>query len=356
MKVQVIYPGATWAVYEVAIGYVEALQELGHTVRVFNFHDTYAVWTDFFNFLHTRKGGTFPPDAATMWASKMSIIDMIEFLPDVVLVITGLAWHKRAYMLAHCLDVPVAVLFTESPYMDDQQALIASKGFVRLAFVNEKTSVATFAEKAPDVPTVYLPHSFSTKRHRVFDVEQEYRSDLFFHGTRWDERGALLDAIDLPGRDVHISTARFVTRVDLETGLERQTVEGEVIPNDELVKWYNGTKIALNHHRRDVWGGGLVAAHAAYSLGPRAFEIAATRTCQLCDDQRQELVDVFGDSVATYANAQELNRKAEYLLSHDDERTDMASAALERVRACSFLNRAREIMIPAIEQHIMRGA
>ena len=119
-------------------------------------------------------------------------------------------------------------------------------------------------------------------------------------------------------------------------------------PNTELVKYYQSTKIALNHHRQTttVDSDALISGK---SLGPRAYEIAACGAFQLCDTTRPELAEVFGDSVATYHDRADLMGKIDYYLGHDAERVDMARAAYERVKPCSFYNRAYDCVLPVLE-------
>jgi spore maturation protein CgeB len=194
-----------------------------------------------------------------------------------------------------------------------------------------------------DVPIHYLPHSFDPARHYPHRVNGEYKTDIFFYGTLWPERKELIDQLDLSAYNASVGLALF----NRTAGDEMP----RVIDNDDMVLWYSGTKIALNHHRT-VMIGGTEHVQNPYSLGPRAFEIAACGAFQLCDDARPELRDVFGDSVATYSDVDDLQGKIDYYLSHDAERRAMRMEALERVRPCSFLNRAREIVMPALEQLI----
>ena len=90
----------------------------------------------------------------------------------------------------------------------------------------------------------------------------------------------------------------------------------------------------------------------AYSLGPRAYEIAACGAFQLCDDQRPELHDIFNGSIPTYKDAADLQDKIGYYLAHDAEREALRAESLKRVQACSFVERARDIVIPRIKQVI----
>ena len=65
---------------------------------------------------------------------------------------------------------------------------------------------------------------------------------------------------------------------------------------------------------------------------------------------RPELAEVFGESVPAFHDATDLQSEIEYYLAHDDVRRDMANEAYQRVQHCTFENRAREILIPAIEE------
>ena len=122
--------------------------------------------------------------------------------------------------------------------------------------------------------------------------------------------------------------------------------------NEVLAEAYRHTKIALNHHRSvvGVENGKEVHVREAWSLGPRAFEIAACGAFQLCDDTRPELREVFGESVPTYHDADSLRAQVEYWLNpvHEQGREDIAWAAYQRVQGCAFVDRARGIVIPAL--------
>jgi spore maturation protein CgeB len=125
--------------------------------------------------------------------------------------------------------------------------------------------------------------------------------------------------------------------------------------NAALARWYNGAAIALNHHRTCIAAGDElqhITDGAAWSLGPRAFEIAACGAFQLCDDTRPELTHVFGDSVATYHDAEELRDGIRHYMQHPDTRREMAAEALRRVSGCSFAARAESVLIPALQEAI----
>lgn len=357
MKILLIYPGATWSPYDVACGVEDALTELGHDVLPFPHHSYYSMFTKTFSDWERRGhalGGPYKP-LASMWASRMAIAEAVEFAPDVALVVMGISFHLRAYLSLYALGIPVAIILTESPYADTMQAGMIHKSLARLVFTNEKISAHTLPEILSTVnnrtPVVYLPHSYNPRQHKVMPLDdglrRQFGSDIFFHGTLWNGRRELLDQVKatrkLRGYNVKITGARFSVEQD-------KMVDGNLVDNREMAIRYNCTKIAINHHRQEAHGGGMIKT-LPYSLGPRAFEIAVCGAFQL-SDYRPELRDVFGDTVAVYHDAKDLIAKANYYLLHENEREEMAAAARLRVAKCSFLDRCRDIIVPALEQYL----
>jgi hypothetical protein len=350
MKILLLYPGHSIATIDVAIGYEHALCALGHDVHVFNYHNSLAyhsvaleAWAERNPNFHCSQ------EDMLKIASQDAVVECVAFVPDVALAICGFALHKMAYeLIAKRLRVPLAILLTESPYLDNQQALLLRGSGARLAFTNDRNSVAALAE-ASKVTTVYAPHSFDPVRHYPRNVGPEYQADVFFHGTLYPERKAIFDVIDWTGINAVVNGTRL--------GDDR--VEG-ALANEELARWYSGSKINLNPHRTVMGTTGEgelqhINRYDAYSLGPRAYEIAACGGFQIADDTRPELREVFGDAVPTFSDASDLSAKIRHYLSHDSERLCLAAAARERVQVCSFEHRAREIVAPCLQELIDRG-
>lgn len=339
MRISLIYPGETWSTFDVARGYEIALRALGHEVSAFDYHTQLAFYHQYLGWLSREKGMAFPPDAAGVLASERVAIEVIDQLPDVILIVKGMNLHRRGYELLYRLGIPRALILTECPYNDDEQWTILAKGHIDLAFVNDKASAGSL--QSTGVRLVYLPHSFDPQRHCKQAVGPELQTDVFFHGTIWPERAALFAQLDLGAYKARISGVRM--------GSDRETVADQVVDNDELALWYSGARIVLNPHRTVKSAGDHIAAGDAWSMGPRTYEVAACGAFQITDERR-ELHEVFGDCVPTYTDASDLQRKIEYYLAHDDERQAMADEAHHRVQQCTFVGRAREILIPAIEE------
>jgi spore maturation protein CgeB len=124
-----------------------------------------------------------------------------------------------------------------------------------------------------------------------------------------------------------------------------------------MAKLYNGTRIAINHNRTicGVDPDGIreaehISPGEAYSLGPRTYEIAACGAFQLSDNSRKEMYDLFGDSIAVYNDADDLQAKVDYYLTHENERQEMADEAHARVQGCTYENRVRKVLLPFLKE------
>jgi spore maturation protein CgeB len=340
MRIFLIYPGPTHSTFDVARGYDKALHALGHEVKTFEYHQYLNFYDRALEYWSERNAEyTRLLDDHVRFAAERVVIAAVEFVPEVVLIVAGGALHRRAYDLLNRLDLPLVLLLTESPYIDEMQSEIITKGHACRTLTNDLYSVEPLT-KATGIKTAYLPHSYDPNIHYSGNAEAEHKSRVFFHGTLWPERKELFDGIaHLEG--AHISGYTL----DME-----KVGAGDFVDNVTLADWYRGADIALNHHRR--YTNGEVALPPAYSLGPRAFEIAACGAFQLCDDARPELDEVFGGSVATYHDKDDLLGKLEYYLCFPDERNEMRQAAWQAVQGCTFLQRASEIVEPMLREVI----
>lgn len=351
MKILLAYPGHSWSTIDVALGYHAALVDLGHEVKAYNYHRALAfyhlaleAWSEH------NPAADLDPNLYLLMASERIIFDALDLVPDIVLLISGHALHRRAFDLLYRLDLPIALVATESPYLDQQIATIIDKGHVALTFTNDRSSCGILPGEVE-----YLPHAYDPKRHHPQEVTPEFRSDIFFHGTLWPERRPVLQAAEAadPGAQVRITGVDPAIPDPAGAAAHLENF----IDNEELAKYYAGAKIAINHHRTYIGTDNGSERHLdrpADSLGPRAYEIAACGAFQICDNTRPELGRIFGDTVPTYdpANLPALQQQLRYYLQHDEERLAMASEAADRVRDCTFMHRAQTILIPKIEEVI----
>jgi len=282
---------------------------MGHHVRAFNYHNQLAFYSEAIRHwlkVNPKFELADPDQAVLLLSSEQVAIEAIDTVPDVVLIICGFALHQRAYDLLDSLCLPAALILTESPFLDEEQINIIRQGHIRLVFTNNKESVLALRE-ATGTPVEYLPHSFDPTRHYEHDVNGDYRNDVFFFGTMWPERRRMLYPLKRWAR-----------------------------------RWRSDWRVSIG-------GVGQEVHLAGWSLGPRAYEIAACGAFQL-SDERPELREIFGDAVATYVDGADLRRKVDYYLTHEGEREEMALEALDLVQSCSFEDRAEQILLPTIKE------
>lgn len=344
MRILLAYPGHAFSTIDVARGYHAGLTAAGHVVQSFDYH-TRLTFYDRALTAWAEANPDFTKDLqqVKVLASEAILPEVVDFAPDVVLVVNGTALHPRAYQLMWRLGVPYAMLLTESPYADALQIQMIQAVQPAAVFINERNSVASI-RKNSTAAVAYLPHAYDPARHTVTAVPDEYSSDVFFFGTLWPERERLFAPLLARGNGRFRIGGLDITSKDGANG---------AVANDALMRWYNGTAIALNHHRTfsgvDEGREAHIDTGAAWSLGPRAFEIAACGAFQLCDDTRGELTAVFGDTVATYHDGDTLAAQVDYFLSHPQERREMAKAAHDRVQPHTFKNRVSDVVNPILE-------
>lgn len=356
MRIMIAYPGHVCSTIDVASGYSRALSRLGHTVWRFDYHTRLSFYQTALKAFEDVNSGFVRRDGDYLVLASESIVpEVIDFIPDVVVMVNGLSLHYRAFELLYKLKVPVVMLYTESPYADELQARAAKNCGAVGVLVNDLYSV-DYMRKESGKPTEYLPHSYDLEVHRKFDFVSEaerkrYESDLFFFGTLWPERAELLNRLK------GIQNGWRFNIGGVELWREPGTPLPDFIQNAEMARYYNGTRIAFNHHRticgQDPEGLDkhlYIESGSAYSTGPRTFEIAACGAFQLCDDTREEVYEVFGDSIPVYENGDDLLEKVKYYLDNPAERLALAGEAYTMVHSCSFDDRAREILIPFLQE------
>lgn len=350
MRILLCYPGNAFSTVDVAIGYENALKIIGIPMDIYDYNNRLAFYDVALKAWEGKSDYRMKAGDLQALAGEALAIQALDFVPDAVVVVSGLALHPRAYELLYKLNVPLFLILTECPYIDSEQVNLVKQSFAAGVFVNDRSSVETIGKNA-NVPTCYLPHSYDPERHYPMLVGPEYGSDVYFYGTMWPERIEMVQPLmaHRNGWNMKINGAEFNGKPLVN------------IPNEELIKNYSGTKIAINHHRtivrvKDRKVEHIPAYGQAWSIGPRAYEIAAAGAFQLCDDTRPELNEVFGESVPTYTDGADLLDKVGYFLAHGTERQELAREAHVRVQSCSFEERAKTILLPFIEEVVKHGS
>jgi len=333
-RIFLVYPGHSFSTIDVARGWQGALRRAGFEVPHLNHHHNIAFYR--FACLTWEKNN---PDFKhkfedILWLTANDVIaKAVELMPlDLVIIVTGLLIHPKAYEGLRKIGLPIALILTESPYSDYTQGELAK--MVDITFTNDKASVEYLSQFCP---TYYLPHSWDPERHYPREVGEEYHHDVFFLGTLYDVREKLFKGVDWTGIDAHIEGTKLKELPD------RMQIEG-AMKNDEVLKHYAGSKIVLNPHKDKA------LTVQPYSLGPRTFEAAACGAFQIISNNRAETKEVFGDILPVFDGPAELQELIHYFLEHDDERKERARLARACIAEFTFDHRLERIFLPTIKE------
>lgn len=338
MRVLVVAPGHGFSTLDVFTGVCAGLRANGVEVVEYPLHTT----------LETME--------LLVAAAKQLNIAPEGGYPDPLMLgtmgIPGFAMAKRVdwTIFVHGLNVPVsipetlrrggyktALICTESPYETVASEMHAAQ-FYDVVFTCDRAAPRLFTLNRPD-HVHYLAHAWNPERHTP-DGPKVEPCDVFFVGTRYPERDALLNGVDWEGIDFRDKTLDYKKA-------ELPALMGQIVENQITAAHYRSAAISLNHHRTSTLIHADDAAHIqpgdAESLNPRAYEVPACGGF-LISDARAELPDVFGDSVPVYHDSVSLERLVRYFLAHPDEREALRKRQHAAVQPHSWTHRAAQLL------------
>lgn len=274
-------------------------------------------------------------------------------------------------------------IFTENPYEDHIDAAQKADNFTH-CFVSDLNSVAYWSMFNEN--TFYLPHSYDPdkhfpwwdapqhkKRHDIHNGHQHvtYVGSGFVRRQRYLEEmlaskhwGPDIDlrlygywpflmpspesGITLRGPDGNESDRDeyFGDLIPREPSPLAPYTRASMVDNAFTARIYRGSAIGINIHRTERWNNNadvLIDPGEAYSMGPRAVELAACGLFQIADF-RQEIEDVFGDSVPFHSSPEELGRLIRKYLADPAERERLARQQHEAIKGRTFANSMRRVL------------
>jgi len=205
-RVVVCYPGPRYSVFDVANYYAKAFEDIGCMVERFNYHNNliyHATALSYFSNKFTKRKYTYR-DIYTLAANDL-VSCVSRFVPDFVLVVGGLALPLELWDWLHEMQRAVkrpfklVGLLTESPYVDDQQEVVAKQ--CDLIFTTERRSVDYFSNI---VESHYITHAYMPSVHYPRGRDPYRLSDVFIVGTGFPERVRIMESVDWSGIDLKI--------------------------------------------------------------------------------------------------------------------------------------------------------
>lgn len=342
MKLLCIDPGASYATGDVFRGYRDALLEMGHDLGSINLSTRIDQSGKYLNWLWRNAGkpaGEKPSAADVLYlAGHDAVHRALRHEPDWTVIFSGMYFHPDLFVELRRAGCRTALVLTESPYDDREQAKIAP--YVDLLFTNERLSIPKLLPINPD--THYLPHAYDPAQHHAGADDEDLPShDVVFVGSGFEERVELLSAIDWTGIDLGLYG--YWKELGSRSKL-RQYVRGGITDNLQAAALYRRAKIGLNLYRSSMgFGKGVPRIHQAESLNPRAYELAACGVFQI-SDHRAEVPEVFGDAVPTFSDPEQLGLLIREYLADDDRRTRAAERARQAVLPHTYASRADRLV------------
>lgn len=346
MRAVLIHPGASTSVSDVYDGLLPALRARGHELVPYAL-DTRINRAGQWLFLNWHKAKRADPSipkptpADVIYQAGLEAIHRaLRADCEWVLVISAMYLHPDIILMLKRAGRKVGLVFTESPYNDDDQARLAPLADV--CWTNERASVPVLRRANPN--THYLPHAYDPGRHAATvhlpNEDELARHDVVFVGTLFAERQEMLAAVDWTGIDLGLygQFPYLGSRSRL-----RRYVCGSLTPNEVTAALYRRARIGLNLYRTSM-GFGRYAPRAAdaESLNPRALELAAAG-CFTISDHRPEVAEVFGDLVPTFETPDQLQALIKHWLGDGSGRDRVRSALPVAVRGRDFAAMAARV-------------
>ncbi|MEI7024945.1 CgeB family protein [Paenibacillus sp. y28] len=252
--------------------------------------------------------------------------------PDLVLTLEGIHNFKAEKIkLLREMGIKTAIWLSDDPYYTD--ITIGIVPHYDYVFTLELQCVALYKQLGCK-NVYYLPFAVNPKVFTPQHVGPAYKTDICFIGTAFWNRVAFFDQLS---DYLQTKKYRFIglwwDRLKQYNQMSSRIRLNTWLSPEETVQYYNGAKIVINLHRAfddQTFNQNSRKIHAL-SLNPRTFEIAGCGTLQL-SDMRSDLQNFYepGKEIVTYSSPSDLVKKMEYYLNHEEDRRNIAFAALER--------------------------
>lgn len=341
MRWLVCRPGPHFSVFDVCVGWVEALRELGEDVHEYNFDDRLNAFA-----MSLREDGMSDDGAMRRFRRmyddeqvKLLAVDglcatLFKMRPDVLLLISGFFIPPALLEHIQRSGIAVVIIHTESPYEDIRQLELAP--YAHLNLLNDPANIEAFRAVAP---TLYLPHSYRPSVHHPAAPGTEPRYDFSFVGTAFASRIEFFEELDLGGLDVLLGGNWQQLEEDSPLRAYLADEPDECMDNADTADLYRNTRIGINLYRREAQHPDLSAGVA---MGPREVEMAASGLFFL-RDPRPEGDEVL-DMLPRFNSAQEASALLRWYLAHPGERQVLADKAREAVADRTFVQHARALL------------
>jgi spore maturation protein CgeB len=339
MRVLAVPPGPRYSTYDVYRGWVAGLRALGVDVV----EDGFDARLEYYGTVAAPGAKPLAGEDAARLASRGVLASYVEARPDVVLVITGMALDPRTLVDLRAAGATVVLVCTESPYLDLEQAMAATRA--DLVLVNDPVNLDRL--RAANANVHWAPAAYDPTLHRPI-APAGPPVDFGFVGTGYRSRIDFLEAVDWTCIDAVLGGGW-----DGDLGWPGVTADSPIRPfiaggphdwpRTRTAALYARSRVGANLYRHDCLGQGPEALTAAgWAMGPREVELAACGTFFIREPRGE------GDQVLhmlpTCTDPAEFGDLVRWWATHDNERQAAAAAARAAVADRTFTAIANRLL------------
>jgi spore maturation protein CgeB len=333
-RVLVVHPGPDFSVADVFRGYCRGFEELGWDVMQYNLGDR-MTWASVAH-LAAADGSfvkAFPePEDVYSFALSGLYRAAYRWWPDVVVFISGFVMDQDTIEVFKSRGHKVACVFTESPYEDSRQMVVAPA--FDAVTVNDEASLHKYDELTT---AIYTPHAYDpTIHHPGFST---YKSDCVFVGTGYPSRQAFMKRVDWTGIDF-VLAGGWKHADEALTSYLVHDIE-DCLDNEDTAEMYRGSATSFNLYRSEN-NGDVADSGDGWACGPREIELAACGTW-FARQSRAESDRLF-PMLPTFSSPEELGDQIRWALANPDKRDAAACAARAAIADRTFPNNVAALL------------
>lgn len=358
MRILQIWPSSSNSTWNTSSFYSRAMRRAGVQVANFIYSDELILQNLAINAFRGTNDEVYEGEAILL-SNRMLMGWVASAQPQCVLICTGLDVYKSAwkwlwdFRLNLKNPYKIVTIYTESPYRPSEEIELAQ--YSDYVFTNEREFVEPLRNIQPR--TWYLPQAYDDEKHTPGKSEHKYGT--YMCGSGFLSRIQLLAGVNWEQTGAPLTLKGLWPDIDASSKLAPYYTEG-LVKNEGVVEDYRASDICLNVHRQEgeivIFERDTERAYArekgkfkienAYSMNNRTCEIAATGAFQMDDDTREEVVDVFGDSVPRFSmdDPAGLEEMIAFYAHRPELRDKLAQEARMRIEGRTYLSNAKRIL------------
>ena len=252
--------------------------------------------------------------------------------PDVIVFVSGFILDQEILEVFKARGHKVACVFTESPYEDSRQLMVAPA--FDAVTLNDPVSLDRYRDLTS---AVYTPHAYDPKIH--YPGSSSCKSDCVFVGTGYPSRQAFMERVDWSGIDLALA-GNWDNASDKLTQFVVHDLE-DCLDNEDAAEMYRGSSTSFNLYRSEN-NGDVVDSGDGWAMGPREVELAACGTW-FARQSRPESDDTF-PMLPTFSSPEELGDQIRWAVAHPEQRETAVIAARAAIADRTFPNNVAALL------------